>query len=142
MAKIILLWGNEKNKVFLLPLWGIIFLLMINIVLAVPSTMNIQGELKSSTGAVQTGTFTFEFNIYDVATGGTSLWDETQSLSVSQGIYDTILNDVDLSFDRQYWLGITVDTDSEMTPRINLTSVPYAFRANISDSVKNQMELH
>ena len=44
-----------------------------------------------------------------------------------------ILKDIDLDFSQQYYLGISVEGDSEMTPRMNLTSSPYVFRANVSD---------
>ena len=40
-----------------------------------------------------------------------------------------------LTFDIPYHLGIAVGTDPEMTPRIPLTSVGYAFRAKSVDSV-------
>ena len=44
-----------------------------------------------------------------------------------------ILNNVNLNFSEQYFLGIRVGTDSEMSPRLNLTSSPYAYMAqNVS----------
>jgi len=33
------------------------------------------------------------------------------------------------------FVGVTVDTDAEMTPRVQVLSVPYAFRAEVADSV-------
>jgi len=51
----------------------------------------------------------------------------------SAGVYDVVLKDVDLPFSEQYYLGITVESDAEMVPRINLTSSPYAYMAqNVS----------
>ena len=40
-----------------------------------------------------------------------------------------------LAFDKAYYLGVKVGTDSEMTPRRELTSVGYAFRALTADTV-------
>jgi len=45
----------------------------------------------------------------------------------SDGIYSVILSSIDLDFSSQYYLGLKVESDSEMTPRINLTSSPYSF---------------
>ena len=33
---------------------------------------------------------------------------------------------IDLPFNEQYYLGIKVESDDEMTPRFEMTSVPYA----------------
>jgi hypothetical protein len=57
---------------------------------------------------------------------------------VNQGVYSVNLGDVFpliLPFDKPYYLGVKVGTDSEMTPRRELTSVSYAFRALTVESV-------
>lgn len=36
---------------------------------------------------------------------------------------------LNLPFDKQYWLGVTVGTDPELTPRIQLTSSPYSLNS-------------
>jgi hypothetical protein len=69
-----------------------------------------------------------------------SLWAETQTVTVTDGIFSVNFGDVttlNLPFDTPYYLGITVGSDSEMTPRQPLTSVAYAFRAKKADSVKD-----
>jgi len=78
--------------------------------------------------------------MYPQALGGTALWTETQTVTVTDGEFSTNLGDTDpinLPFDTTYYLGITVGSDSEMTPRQPLTSVAYAFRAQEADSVKD-----
>jgi hypothetical protein len=55
-------------------------------------------------------------------------------------VYNVNLGDVtpislSLPFAIPYYLGVSVGTDPEMTPRIPLTSVGYAFRANIANYV-------
>ncbi|MCK5107942.1 MAG: hypothetical protein KAQ83_04410, partial [Nanoarchaeota archaeon] len=100
-----------------------------------------QGKLENSSGDVVTGTHNFNFSLYTVSTGGSAEWTEEQTgVSVdADGIYDVILGSVDainLDFDEAYYLGVEVDGDGEMTPRINLTSTPYAQRAKFADTVE------
>jgi len=104
----------------------------------IPKTLNIQGKLTDSSGSALTGNYNFSFKIYNESTGGTKLWEENQTLAVQDGIYDAILGSsvaLTLDFDRQYYLGIQVGTDSEMTPRLNLTSTPYTYRASFAENI-------
>ncbi|MFQ6615863.1 MAG: hypothetical protein ACE5HZ_03710 [Fidelibacterota bacterium] len=100
----------------------------------IPGTISYQGILKNSDGTlVSDGTYSITVSLYDVETAGTSLWSETHSaVSVTDGIFNVILGSVtalSLDFDKQYWLGVTVGTDSEMSPRIKLTSSPYSLNS-------------
>lgn len=107
---------------------------------AVPQTINYQGYLTNASGTPVTGTADIVFSIYDVSSGGSSLWTETQSgVPVDKGVYSVILGSatpITLSFDAQYYLGVKVDSDDEMTPRQQLTSAAYSFRARTADSVE------
>ncbi len=100
---------------------------------AVPQLLTYQGLLKNSSGSYLTGTYSMVFKIYNVSTGGTALWTETQSsVSASSGRFSVELGSVtplNLAFNAQYWLGIQVGSDIEMAPRIKLTSVGYAYNA-------------
>jgi len=44
---------------------------------------------------------------------------------------------ISIPFDAQYYLGVKVGSDAEMSPRRQLTSVGYAFRASVAESVNN-----
>ncbi len=97
----------------------------------VPSTMSYQGRLTNGVGVdVPDGAYSLTFGLYDAAVGGTLLWTETQaSVTVTGGLFSVVLGSTTplaVPFDRQYWLGIAVAADPEMTPRSPLTSVPYA----------------
>jgi len=99
--------------------------------LAVPETLGYQGVLTDGAGAiVPDADYTMTFGIYNVATGGTALWLETQVVTVTGGNFDVVLGSVTpisgLSFEDQYWLGLQVDPDPEMTPRTPLAAVAYA----------------
>jgi hypothetical protein len=66
------------------------------------------------------------------------LWEEAQAVTVTDGVYSVTLGvgtPIDLDFDVQYYLGVTVGTDAEMTPRQALTSVGTAVHASWADSV-------
>jgi hypothetical protein len=95
-------------------------------------TLSVQGILKKSNGvAVEDGNYSMTFKLYAASTGGTALWMETQAgVEVSNGIYSTVLgadasNPLNLPFNQLYYLGVTVGS-AELTPRILLTSAPYA----------------
>jgi len=97
--------------------------------LAVPQTFNIHGRLSNST-EVMNGTYQFNFSIYDTYMGGVSLWSTTKLVEVIDGVfYDVVLNVSGLNFVDQYYLGIAIESDSEMSPRMNLTTSPYSFMA-------------
>ncbi len=100
---------------------------------SVPTTMSYQGILKDSSSNYLTGTYSMTFKLYNVSTGGTALWTETQSsVSVSSGKFSVTLGGttpITLAFSADYWLGITVGADAEMTPRIKLATTGYAYMA-------------
>ncbi|MCK4553033.1 hypothetical protein KAT80_02425 [Candidatus Pacearchaeota archaeon] len=108
---------------------------LIGIVSAIPQTFNVNGKLTDSSGTALSGTYNMTFRIYESYTGGSSLWNNinTSVTSDSNGIYHVILSGVNVSESVQYYLGVEVGTDGEMSPRINLTTSPYAFRANMTD---------
>jgi len=126
----------KKDNLFIIV---ILVSILIPVILAIPQTLNLHGKLTDDDGDILSGNYNMTFNIYDVSTGGSSLWNATnQTISVgSDGIYHFILTGVNLTFAEQYYLGITVRSDSEMTPRINLTSTPYSFRTNITDNLNS-----
>ena len=93
--------------------------------------LGVQGILKKNDGsAVPDGTYSITFKLYDVTEGGTALWSETQSsVDVISGLYNSVLGSVtvlSLPFNTDYFLGISVGNTPEMTPRLQLTTAPYA----------------
>jgi hypothetical protein len=94
------------------------------------ATLSIQGILKKSNGvAVDDGNYTITFKLYTVVAGGTAIWSETQNdVEVSSGIYSAVLGSstvLNVPFNQLYYLGVTIGS-TELTPRILLTSAPYA----------------
>ena len=107
---------------------------------AIPEKINYQGYLTDPQGEPIDETTPITFSIYPTTTDETPLWTETQSVTVTDGIFSVNLGDVTtltLPFDTTYYLGITIGSDSEMIPRQPLTSVAYAFRAKKADTVQD-----
>lgn len=96
----------------------------------VPMTLSYQGVLADAGGsAVSDGDYAMVFCIYDVASSGTPLWTETQTVAVARGIFNVTLGavvPVNLPFDTQYWLGIAVEGESELSPRSTLAASAYS----------------
>jgi len=99
----------------------------------VPETISYQGVLKDADGKiVPDGSYKITFILYNVAMEGTALWSEDQNVAINAGIFNVILGKntpLNLKFDRTYWLSITVNQGSELSPRIELTSSAYSFCA-------------
>ncbi len=99
----------------------------------IPRTITQQGILTSSDGtAIEDGMYSLTLHIYDVETSGNPLWTETQTVSIINGLFTVQLGNnepLDLDFDTQYWLGISVEGGDELEPRIPFSPVPYSFHA-------------
>jgi hypothetical protein len=101
----------------------------------VPVRLTEQGRLFRSNDQPVTGTVTLTFAIYASASGGTALWSESFEVTLSNGYYSAQLG-ATTPFPASLWsggtkyLGLAVGTDEEMTPREELTSVPYALVAS------------
>lgn len=109
----------------------------------IPRQMSYQGIIIGGSGnPINDGTHTLEINFYDAAVGGTLLHGETFSTVTNAGIFNVIIGantplPASLLFDRQYFLGVSVDGTPEMTPRTALTAAPYALRSGTADVAKS-----
>ena len=99
----------------------------------VPRYLDYQGVLTDGAGvAVADGSYNVHFRLYDVASGGSPLWEELRTVQVSKGIFSIVLGQstpIALDFREGYWLGMQVFANPELTPRVQLTSMPYAMSA-------------
>lgn len=108
----------------------------------VPQTMAYQGYVTDLVGSpVADGSYTFTFALYTTASGGGSFWQETHSgVAVSRGLFTVVLgsnNPLSAAFDQQYYLGIRMGGDPEMSPRVLLTAAAYSQRARVADAVRD-----
>ena len=111
----------------------------------VPLKVGFEGQLSDSTGSPVTGSKTLTFNLYDEATGTHSpLWTEQQTVTVTNGLYTVQLGSITALqasyFQGSRWLGIQVQGDAnELSPRIPISSVPFALNAKLSeDSISSE----
>jgi len=122
---------------------ALILALITGVALAdVPSVINYQGKLLQPSGApVADGAYGMQFSIYNVATGGTALWSETNpSVQVKGGLFAAVLGSVvsipsTLFNTPTLFFGVKVGSDPEMTPRQQIASSAFAFRSTIADTV-------
>ncbi len=135
--------------------YGLLCLLSLVLITATPASaangiphfFNYQGRLLSSGGTnVADGSYAIKFSVYTQASGGTPIWTASGTtavptsinVDVSSGLFSILLGDTSFqgqnAFDIDWnqdglYLGVTVGSDSEMTPRKRLSSVPNAFNA-------------
>ncbi len=123
----------------------VLFLAFVGIVLAgVPRLISYQGRLTDSDGNPLTGTHTVSFRLYKVASGGSPIWSETHSVSLSEdGLYDVMLGSVNpfpdsVDFSEWYWLSVSVDGGAELC-RYQLGAAPYALNLASLGAADGQM---
>ena len=111
---------------------------------AVPGTVVVEGLLVSSAGGpVADGTYKVTFALFKDETGGNPVWIESDvvlgvkggvfghALGVKAPLSQQVLSDVG----GKAWLSVKVDSDPEL-PRKPLTSVVYALRAGVAESLE------
>ncbi|MFH1078420.1 MAG: hypothetical protein V1745_04050, partial [Patescibacteria group bacterium] len=109
-------------------------------------SVSYQGKLLTASEIpVADGDYAVKFSLYDAVSGGNRLWTSSGTtaspsaitVTVHSGLFTVQLGDTSsgqnpFAFDWNQsglYLGVTIASDSEMTPRKRLTSVPYAFVA-------------
>jgi hypothetical protein len=104
-------------------------------------TIAYQGRLADAGGNPLTDTYPMVFRLYNSpAQDAYPLWEEnwtgSNSVQVSDGLFNVMLGSLTpisqtiITGNGTLWLGISVDTDGEMVPRVQLGSVPFAVQAN------------
>ncbi len=103
------------------------------------STIAYQGRLADADGNPLTDTVNMIFRLYDLQVGSAPLWEEqwtgSNGVQVSDGLFNVMLGSLEaipqnvVTSNDALWLGITVGTDDEMDPRVQLGTVPFAVQA-------------
>ncbi len=108
--------------------------------------LTYQGRLTDNGGApIASQTVNITFKLYQQAVGGTAVWTQAKSVTTNaEGLFTTVLTIdpplgiADLS---NMWLGITVGTDAEMTPRQQVGGAPFAFTLVPGNGVTGSVDL-
>ncbi len=132
-----------KNNLITTPFWVLVFSLICSLGVAqVPQTLSYQGLLTDATGNPLSGSHTILFNFYNSATATSTTFSRGPlTVTTFQGLFTVILGNGQGSNNTglpnlgsvQYYIGIVPDGSSELTPRVALTAVPYAFTASALD---------
>lgn len=98
------------------------------------SLIAYQGRLADTAGVPLTGSYAMTFALYTAPTGGSALWSESRTVAATDGVFSVMLGEVtpisaSIASNTSLYLGVTVGSDAEMTPRKQLGSVAYAFQA-------------
>lgn len=114
----------------------------------VPPTLSFQGRLTTASGAPvpDTAAQSIVFRVFDAATAGNELWEQTLSnVAVTKGLFAVTLNfsagyqgaasQASVFSGAPLYIEVEAGADPPMTPRQLLTSNPYAFSANTALTV-------
>ena len=119
---------------------------------SIPGTLNYQGRLTDNTPqqAPVTASLPMQFDLYDAATVGSSLWSETATVSVSGGIFSVALGSVSpippyiFANGTDRWLQVIVNPGAAqqiLAPRQKLTATGYANQAQRAAVALNSSQL-
>ena len=99
----------------------------------IPKTPTVQMLLTDGAGnSVSDGAYNVTVALYNVLTGGTALWTETQSVNVTDGLANIVFGTVtplNLMFNQQYFVGLSISGGGELTPRLALNPSTYSLSA-------------
>ena len=112
---------------------------------AVPSVVNFQGRLVDD-GTLVSGTVSLKLKVYDAATDGALLYVDSNTVSVVDGMYSTLLGDDTVTFGDfdaaldsvELWVEAEVDGQA-LSPRFRISSAPYALRAADAETLGGQL---
>ena len=107
----------------------------------VPATLSHQGRILQTNQEPLGGLNSIVFSLYGTENDVEELWSETIDIAFDNGYYTVILGEREVlplsEFDGSVlYLGIAVEGDREMEPRIRIASVPYAL---LSGSVEGEL---
>lgn len=116
----------------------------LDILAQIPRVISYQGVLTDNQGnLLPDGNRTLTLKLYDNLFSAVPIYTESQTVPVVKGIFNVIIGSVNpittsINFDRAYFLGVSVDFGSELSPRTALTAAPYALRserANVAEAL-------
>ncbi|MCH9032249.1 MAG: hypothetical protein IIB00_08330 [candidate division Zixibacteria bacterium] len=130
----------RKSHLFSMVMFVSVLMVFTTVKAAVPQLINYQGRLTDTPGSPLSGDYEITFTLYDTPSGGASIWSETHSaVTVSDGLFAVALGSITpfssaSPAGNQIWLGITVGSDPELSPRTQMVSVIFAFMADMADT--------
>lgn len=116
--------------------------LLAGVALSAPSVLTHHGQL-SFDGAPVDDDVGITFRLYDGSSAGSYLWEEDHTVAVTGGYYSVVLGSITpvpsalAAASDDLWLGLSINGGVELTPRLRLTSVPYALGAAVATTAED-----
>ena len=108
----------------------------------VPRMFSYQGVVLDGAGHfIPDGQHNIQVKLYDALNAISPIYTENQTAIVFvKGIFNVMIGSVTpipgtVAFDKGYFLGVSVDAGTEMTPRTALSPAPYAIHASVADAL-------
>src|SRR5688572_30272139 len=112
-------------------LFALVLFLSSVAVAQVPRTISYQGLLTDGSGNfIADGNHSMTIKLYESASGGAAIYEESQSTTIVKGLFNVIIGSVtpippSLAFDKAYYMGVAVDGGAELVPRSAISAAPY-----------------
>ena len=106
--------------------------------ITIPQMLSYQGKLTDTLGQpVPNGDHSVAFKLYTVPSGGSALWNETQTVTTKAGLFSVLLGSAtpigSIPAAGAVYLGMAVSGGPELTPRLRIVSVAYAYKADTAN---------
>jgi hypothetical protein len=111
----------------------------------IPHVIAFQGIISEKNGnRIPDGVYNLTFALYDVKAGGIAVWSENYTnLKIENGLLNVLLgqkfstNPISFTFDKKYFLDITVNGGSNISQRIELGGTAYSLGSSFAEEVKD-----
>jgi hypothetical protein len=121
---------------------ALLVLAMVVSAAAISENISYQGVLRDNVGnPVPDGSYDVTFKLHQTPVSPSWVWQETRTVTVEDGVFNAILGTTNsllgVNFSLPYWLSISIEGEPELSPRTEVTSVPYAFEAAVAESARS-----
>ncbi len=126
---------------------ALLMLLCMTAFAEVPESMTFQGYLTDTDGEALDGSYVIVFTLYNAATDGDVIWQQTKNVEIALGVLNVELGgainplDANVFSGSPLWIGIRIGDDEELAPRQPIASAPYASRAQVADNALSEGEI-
>ncbi|MDP4237380.1 MAG: hypothetical protein Q8919_13110 [Bacteroidota bacterium] len=126
------------NRIF--PIIALTLIFASSALAQIPRAISYQGVLADKKGVpVADGDHTLVLTLYNTRTGAVFVYSKTATVSTKNGVFSTMLDSIPatVAFDKEYFLGISVDGGTELDPRSPLAAAPYALNVAGSGGINS-----